>query len=98
MRLIWPPAPTPTATELTDAARLYEALGDFTSATAQRERMKTLDPTGSLVQKDRATAVRNAADWTRKKAGYAAFLTEFPGSSYIPGLGVVMTDGYFKKQ
>lgn len=88
--------PTPTAAELTAAAQLYESMGDFARANTQRERMKKLDPVGSLVQKDRAAAVRSQADWTRRKALYQAFVTEFPGSSHLPLLAVGMTDGYFK--
>lgn len=88
--------PTPTAAELTAAAQLYESMGDFAKANVQRERMKKLDPAGSLVQRDRAAAVRSQPDWTRKKALYQAFITEFPGSSHLPLLAVGMTDGYFK--
>lgn len=88
--------PTPTAVELTAAAQLYESMGDFAKANLQRERMKKLDPAGSLVQKDRAAAVRSQTDWTRRKALYQAFVTEFPGSSYLPLLAIGMTDGYFK--
>ena len=88
--------PTPTAAELTAAAQLYESMGDFAKANAQRERMKTLDPAGSLVQKDRAMAIRSQPDWTRKKGMYQAFVTEFPGSSHLPLLAIGMTDGYFK--
>lgn len=88
--------PAPTAAELTAAAQLYESMGDFAKANVQRERMKTLDPAGSLVQKDRAAAVRNQPDWTRKKALYQAFVTEFPNSSHLPLLATGMTDGYFK--
>ncbi len=86
----------PTAAELTAAALLYESLGDFAQANAQRERQKKLDPTGAMVQKDRAAAVRSQPDWTRRKALYQAFVSEFPGSSYLPLLAVGMTDGYFK--
>jgi thiol-disulfide isomerase/thioredoxin len=88
--------PAPTAAELTAAAQLYESMGDFAKAGVQRERMKTLDPAGSLVQKDRAAAVRNQADWTKRKALYNAFVTEFPTSSHLPLLATAMTDGYFK--
>ena len=88
--------PAPTAAELTDAARLYESMGDFPKANALRERMKTLDPTGSLAQKDRAMAVRNETDWNRKKTAYQAFASEFPTSPLLPGLSMVITDGYFK--
>ena len=88
--------PAPTAAELTDAARLYESMGDFPKANALRERMKTLDPTGSLAQKDRAMAVRNETNWNRKKTAYQAFATEFPTSPLLPGLSMVITDGYFK--
>ena len=88
--------PAPTAAELTAAAQLYESMGDFGKASAQRERIKTLDPAGSLAQQDRAAAVGNQPDWTRRKALYQAFVTEFPGSSHLPGLAVGMTDGYFK--
>ena len=87
---------TLTAAELTAAAQLYESLGDFPKANAQRERMKTLDPAGSLVQKDRVAAVRSQTDWTRKKVLYQAFITEFPTSAYLPLLAVGMADGYFK--
>ncbi|MBD2700368.1 TlpA family protein disulfide reductase [Spirosoma sp. BT702] len=88
--------PAPTANEFTSAALLYESLGDFPKATAMRERMKSLDPAGSLVQKDRANSVRNEPDWTRRKAAYQAFIQEFPNSPHLQGLAVVMTDGYFK--
>ena len=87
---------TPTVADLTAAAQLYESLGDFPKANAQRERMKTLDPAGSLVQKDRAATVRSQPDWTRKKALYQAFITEFPTSAYLPLLAIGMADGYFK--
>lgn len=88
--------PAPTSAELTTAAQLYESMGDFTKANALRERQKLIEPTGSLVQKDRSMAVRNEPDWNRKKVAYQAFLTEFPNSSYLPALTVLMTDGYFK--
>lgn len=88
--------PVPTVAELTTAAQLYESMGDLANANAMRERMKTLDPAGSLAQKDRAMAVRNQPDWTRKKALYQAFVTEFPKSGQLPILNVMMTDGYFK--
>ncbi|QJW89610.1 redoxin domain-containing protein [Spirosoma taeanense] len=88
--------PEPTAAELTSAAQLYESMGDFVKAKAVRERMKTLDPAGSLAQKDRAMAVRNETDWNRKKTAYEAFKRDFPTSTYLPGLTVMMTDGYFK--
>ena len=87
---------TPTAAELTAAAQLYESMGDFAKANAQRERMKTLNPAGSLAQQDRAMAVRSQPDWTRRKALYQAFVTEFPVSSHLPVLAINMTDGYFK--
>ncbi|HLL95973.1 MAG TPA: redoxin family protein [Spirosoma sp.] len=88
--------PTPTAAELTAAAQLYESMGDFARANIQRERMKKLDPAGSLAQKDRAAAVRSQPDWTRRKALYQAFVTEFPNSSHLPLLAIGMADGYFK--
>ncbi len=88
--------PTPTTAELATAAQLYESMGDFPKANALRERQKAVEPTGSLVQKDRSMAIRNESDWMRKKAAYQAFLTEFPNSSYLPALTVLMTDGYFK--
>ncbi|MFD2936209.1 TlpA family protein disulfide reductase [Spirosoma flavum] len=88
--------PTPTIADLTTAAQLYESMGDFPKANALRERQKLVEPTGSLVQKDRAMAIRNESDWTRKKTAYQAFLTEFPTSSYLPALTVLLTDGYFK--
>ncbi len=86
----------PTTADLTNAARLYESMGDFKNATVQRERMKTVDPVGSVAQKDRNMAVRNEPNWTKKKAGYDAFMRDFPASPYAPGLTVLMTDGYFK--
>ncbi|MCK8493979.1 TlpA family protein disulfide reductase [Spirosoma sp. RP8] len=88
--------PALTAAELTAGAQLYENMGDFPKANALRERMKSLDPAGSLVQRDRATAVRNETDWTRKKLAYQAYQKEFPNASYLPPLTVMMTDGYFK--
>ncbi|MCX6215919.1 TlpA disulfide reductase family protein [Spirosoma sp.] len=88
--------PTPTTAELTTAAQLYESLGDFPKANALRERQKLVEPTGSLAQKDRSMAIRKEQNWERKKAAYQAFATEFPGSSYLPALTVMMTDGYFK--
>lgn len=88
--------PTPTVTELTVAAQLYESMGDFPKATALRERQKTADPTGSLVQRDRALAIKTEPDWKEKKAAYDAFVRDFPTSTHLPALAVVMTDGYFK--
>ncbi len=88
--------PKPTLAELTTAAQLYESMGDFTKANAIREQQKTADPAGSLAQKDRAMAVRAQADWAKKKAMYQAFAKEFPTSSYLPALSVMMTDGYYK--
>ena len=88
--------PTPTAAELTTGAQLYESMGDFPKANALRERMKTLDPAGDLVQRDRAMAVRSQTDWAKKKALYQAFIREFPTSGHLPILSVAMTDGYFK--
>lgn len=88
--------PTPTTTELNDAARLYESLGDFKNAGVQRERIKTVNPTGSEAQKDRNMAVRNEPNWTKKRALYDAFMRDFPTSPYAPGLTVLLTDGYVK--
>lgn len=88
--------PTPSTAELTAAAQLYESMGDFKNANAVRERMKTVDPAGSLVQKDRAMAIRNEPNWTRRKALYQAYVQEFPASTHTPGLTVLMTDGYYK--
>jgi thiol-disulfide isomerase/thioredoxin len=86
----------PTTNELNAAIQLYESMGDFQKVNALRERMKTIDPVGSLAQKDKAMAVRNQADWARKKAAYQAFAQEFPNSPHLPALTVMMTDGYFK--
>ncbi len=86
----------PTTVDLTRAALLYESMGDFKNAGVQRERMKTVDPAGSVAQKDRNMAVRNEPSWIKKKAVYEAFMRDFPASSYAPGLTVLMTDGYFK--
>jgi thiol-disulfide isomerase/thioredoxin len=88
--------PKPTLAELTTAAQLYESMGDFGKANAVREQQKTADPAGSLAQKDRAMAVRNQPDWNQKKALYQAFAKEFPTSSLLPALSVMMTDGYYK--
>ena len=66
--------PTPTPAELADAARLYESIGDLANVKALRERQKTVDPAGSLVQKDRAMAIRTEPNWDRKKAAYAGLL------------------------
>ncbi|GAB4024532.1 redoxin domain-containing protein [Spirosoma koreense] len=88
--------PTPTAAELAAGAQLYESMGDFPKAKALRERQKTTDPAGSLAQKDRSMSIRNEPDWTRKKAAYQAFLRDYPGSTYLPALTVMMADGYFK--
>ncbi|GAB3574650.1 hypothetical protein GCM10027578_37650 [Spirosoma luteolum] len=88
--------PAPTLAELNTAIQLYESMGDFKQATTLRNRQKTADPTGSLVQKDRAMAVRTEADWTRKKALYTAFAREFPTSTYLPALSVLMTDSFYK--
>ena len=87
---------SPTTADLTSAANLYESMGDFKNATVQRERMKTVDPAGSVAQKDRNMAVRNEPNWTKKKAMYDAFIRDFPTSTYAPGLTVMMTDGYVK--
>ncbi|GAB3989349.1 hypothetical protein GCM10028807_14060 [Spirosoma daeguense] len=87
----------PTAAELTAAAQLYESMGDFPRANTLRERMKTLDPAGSLVQKDRANAVRSEIDWAKKKAAYQSFVQDFPTSPHLPALAVAMTDSYFKQ-
>ncbi|GAB4033592.1 redoxin domain-containing protein [Spirosoma gilvum] len=88
--------PTPTVAELTDASRLYESMGDFQKVAALRERQKTTDPAGLLMQKDRAIAVRNEADWTRKKAAYEAFVKDYPTSAQLPDLAAVMLNSYFK--
>ncbi|GAB3946351.1 hypothetical protein GCM10028805_16700 [Spirosoma harenae] len=88
--------PTPTMAELTDAVRLYESMGDYQKVAILRERQKTVDPSGSLMQKDRAIAIRNETDWGRKKAAYEVFLREFPTSSHLPDLAVIMTNGYYK--
>ncbi|UFH52870.1 TlpA disulfide reductase family protein [Spirosoma sp. KNUC1025] len=88
--------PAPTAAEIAAGVQLYESMGDFPKANALRERQKKVDPTGSLAQKDRAMSIRNEPDWTRKKAAYQAFLKDFPASSYLPMLTVMITDGYFK--
>ncbi|WP_332367993.1 TlpA disulfide reductase family protein [Spirosoma telluris] len=81
---------------MTDASRLYESLGDFQKVNALRERQKTVEPAGSLVQKDRAIAIRALTDWGRQKAAYEAFVREFPTSLHLPDLAVIMTNGYFK--
>jgi len=86
----------PTTTDLTNAARLYESIGDFKNANAQRERQKIVDPAGSVAQKDRNMGVRNEPNWTKKRALYDAFMRDFPASPYAPSLTVLMTDGYFK--
>lgn len=86
----------PTAAEIAAGAQLYESMGDFPKAKALRERQKTADPAGSLAQKDRSMSIRNETDWNRKKTAYQAYLKEFPTSSYLPALTVMMTDGYFK--
>ncbi|MVM34062.1 redoxin domain-containing protein [Spirosoma sp. HMF4905] len=88
--------PNPTLAELTDASKLYESLGDFQKVNALRERQKTVEPAGSLVQKDRAIAIRAQTDWNRQKAAYEAFVHEFPTSSHLSDLAVIMTNGYFK--
>ena len=88
--------PTPTAAEIAAGVQLYESMGDFPKANALRERQKTVDPAGSLAQKDRSLSIRNEPDWTRKKAAYQSFLKDFPNSAYGPALTVMMTDGYFK--
>ena len=88
--------PTPTATELTAAGQLYESMGDFGKVAALRERRKITEPTGDLVQKDRALAIKTEADWTKKKIAYEAFVRDFPISPQLPALAVSMTDGYFK--
>ncbi|GAB4013669.1 hypothetical protein GCM10028808_33480 [Spirosoma migulaei] len=88
--------PNPTLTELTDATRLYESMGDFQKVNALRERLKTVEPAGSLVQKDRAIAIRAETNWARQKAAYEAFVREFPISPHLLDLSVIMTNGYFK--
>ncbi|QMW06016.1 TlpA disulfide reductase family protein [Spirosoma foliorum] len=88
--------PNPTLTELTDAIRLYDSMGDYQKVNALRERQKVAEPAGSLVQKDRAIAIRAQTDWTRQKAAYEAFVHEFPTSSHLSDLAVIMTNGYFK--
>ncbi|MBN8822540.1 MULTISPECIES: TlpA disulfide reductase family protein [unclassified Spirosoma] len=88
--------PTPTVAELADASRLYESMGDFQKVAALRERQKTTDPAGLLMQKDRAIAIRNEADWSRKKAAYEAFLKDYPTSAHLPDLAAVMLNSYFK--
>ena len=86
----------PSTADLTSAASLYESMGDFKSAGVQRERLKTVDPSGSVAQKDRNMAVRNETNWAKKKTLYSAFIHDFPTSPYAPGLTVMLTDGYFK--
>ena len=88
--------PNPTLAELTDASRLYDSMGDFKQVNTLRERQKLADPTGPLVQKDRAIAIRNETNWNRKKATYETFIREFPTSAHLPDLAVVMTNEYFK--
>lgn len=88
--------PSPTAGEYNAAAQLYESMGDFPKAKALRERQKVADPTGALVQKDRAIAIRTETDWGKKKAAYQAFVRDFPTSPQVPGLAATLTDGYFK--
>ena len=89
--------PEPSPTELADAARLYESMGDFAKVKALRERRKSAEPTGTLVQKDRAMAIRTEPNWARKKEAYAAFRNEFPTSTYLPALTIMMTDDYYKQ-
>ena len=88
--------PTPTPTELADAARLYESMGDMAKVNALRERRKQAEPDGSMMQKDRALAVRTEPNWSRQKVAYETFRKEFPNSSHLPALTVMMTDGYYK--
>lgn len=88
--------PAPSSAEFAAAAQLYESLGDFAKVNAMRERQKTADPSGSLAQKDRAVAIKNEADWNRRKVLYQAFVRQFPASPHAAGLALVMADGYFK--
>ncbi len=89
--------PEPSPAELADAARLYESMGDFARVKALRERRKSVEPAGALMQKDRAMAIRTEPNWAKKKVAYAAFWKEFPTSTYLPALTIMMTDDYYKQ-
>lgn len=88
--------PTPTPVELADAARLYESMGDMANVTALRERRKQAEPDGAMMQKDLALAVRTEPNWTRQRALYEAFRKDFPKSTHLPALTILLTDGYYK--
>ncbi|MBO0932653.1 TlpA disulfide reductase family protein [Fibrella aquatilis] len=87
---------TPTPDELTTAANLYDQLAEPARATAARERIRTVDPTGDAAQKARAEVVRKEADLAKKLSGFASFTQAFPASTYRGMLVSSVAEAYFK--
>ena len=88
--------PNPTPTDLNEAARLYEQLSQPALATAARDRIKTVDPTGDAAQKARAETVRSETDLGKKMTAYSSFTTAFPASPYRAMLVSSVAETYFK--
>ncbi|MBO0935671.1 redoxin domain-containing protein [Fibrella sp. HMF5335] len=86
----------PTPDELTTAANLYEQLGEPARATAARDRIRTVDPTGDAAQKARAEVIRKEADLAKKLSAFASFTQAFPNSTYRGMLVSSVAEAYFK--
>lgn len=86
----------PTPDELTTAANLYDQLAEHARATAARERIRTVDPTGDAAQRAIAEVIRKEADLTKKLTAFASFTQAFPASSYRAMLVSSVAEAYFK--
>ncbi len=86
----------PTPDELITAASLYEQLAEPARATAARERIRTVDPTGDAAQKARAEVIRKETDLAKKLTAFTSFTQAFPASSYRAMLVSSVAEAYFK--
>lgn len=86
----------PTPDELTTAANLYDQLAEPARATAARERIRAVDPTGDDAQKARAETIRKEADLGKKLTAFASFTQAFPTSTYRGMLVSSVAEAYFK--
>ena len=86
----------PTPDELTTAANLYDQLAEPARATAARDRIRTVDPTGEAAQKARADVIRKEADLAKKLSAFVSFTQAFPNSAYRGMLVSSVAEAYFK--
>ena len=86
----------PTPDELTTAANLYDQLAEPARATAARDRIRTVDPSGDAAQRAIAEAVRKETDLAKKLTAFASFTQAFPTSAYRAMLVSSVAEAYFK--